>query len=151
MSGTRREGRHDKDSSFLDVQRGVRIHYKVYRSIATFRKPAPRKGKGEGEGAGLPVKSSSTQGTDEVNMASTRRTARRREDSDDPELELDVPDEMEELGDRPTVHKPSLVVPSASSTAIIFVLLHGLLGCTSSWDKVVNPLRQYGTVISFDR
>lgn len=159
-----RIAREKDESIFLEVQAGINIHYKVYKAINTFRKPQKRAG-----GAGVnqvrrsassnkePAETQQKQNLIRLSDATTRNLTLVSEQiaESEAECELDVPDGMEELGDRPPNSAP-IQLPKTNdiheeNKQIIFVLLHSYLGCTEQWDKVAISLRQYGTVISFDR
>lgn len=162
MSATRKG---KEDSLYLEVQPGINIHYKVLKAVTTFRKPQKKSGSDINQVRRC-ASSSYKEDTDTQNKFDLIRlsdaarklsVATEEEEHQIPaeseaECELDVPDGMEELGDRSPGRKPTnFSKQSNENKPIIFILLHSFLGCAEQWDKVSLSLRQYGTVISFDR
>jgi len=128
------------EGNYLEVQPGLHIHYKVFEHLKPF---ARRRNTGEQPG----IKRSASQPKEPAIPSQVPHSS---VDSDlDAEVELDVPDGVEELGDRGrTATNESR---DTEQRPITFVLLHGFLCGTFSWDEVVGSLRQYGTVLCFDR
>ena len=146
------------ETEFLEVQPNVLVRYKVYRHLKPFHKAAKKKLSTQQTTTTTKVHryhSSNQQFNDDDppkrSVNSPAKTKEKREipaPQPDPEGELDVDDGMEELPRNTVVET---VPPVNKNPNIIFVLLHGLLYSTASWDKIVYSLRQYGTVLSFDR
>ena len=156
----------DQEALFLEVQPGINIHYRVYKAINTFRKPRGRKTGSTIQSQVRRTASSSKPATpsrfrDDLGLIRSSLGTGITDDDDtvemdinnDAEVEQEIPDGLEEFAHSRSTRSPSNS-PKETEEApkdIIFVLLHSFLGCTASWDSIVNPLRQYGTVISFDR
>jgi len=128
---------------YLEVQRGLNINYKVFSGIETFKKPQRRKL--SEESLKRPRHNSTIDSLlDEDIPTPVVRL------SSGAEKEQDVTDGMEELECRASP-EISVIPKHKEPTKIVFMLLHSFLGCTGSWDRVIQSLRQYGTVITFDR
>lgn len=125
------------EGHYLEVQPGLHIHYKVFEHL----KPFARRRNLSGEQP--TIKRSASQPKESVAPAPNPSVDL------DAEVELDVPDGVEELGDRGKA--ASNDSRDTEQRPITFVLLHGYLCGTFSWDEVVGSLRQYGTVLCFDR